>query len=250
MKRIKKSVYLVTVLLVLIVAVGATEYRRQQRVCTKVDVQVAHQGMDAFIDEREVRELVSQDTRPVIGVALAKLDLKQLERQVESNPYVDDANVHYDLEGRVHVQVQQSRPIARLVHPKLPDAYISDKGKLLPLSDQHTARVMLISGDYIPKLNRGDWQQDSLSAPFLDLVQYIEQHAFWRAQIAQMDVNRAGEITLHPQVGKQTIKFGKPIKISEKFSKLKLFYQQILPRKGWNHYNWVNVTYENQIVCD
>ncbi|WKN41367.1 cell division protein FtsQ/DivIB [Tunicatimonas pelagia] len=250
MKRIKKSVHLVTMLIILVTAIGATEYRRQQRVCTQISVAIEHDGIESFVSEREIRGLLQQGEKSIIGLPLNGLELKQLEHRVLGNPYVEWANVHYDLEGKVHVAVQQSRPIARIIHPKLPDAYVSTTGKLLPLSGRHTARVMLVGGTFIPKLIKGDWNQDSTGNQLLSLAKYIEQDDFWRAQIAQMDVNQQGEVTLHPQVGKQTIKFGKPDQIAEKFDKLELFYQQILPRKGWNYYNGVNLTYENQIVCD
>ncbi len=250
MKRLKRPIYILVMLTFLVAAVGATEYRRQQRVCTQIDIAIKHDGAEAFISEREIRNLLKQSEASIIGLPLMALELKQLELKVQGNPYVKHANIHYDLEGKIHVAIQQSRPIARVVHATLPDAYVSATGKLLPLSKQHTARVMLVSGDLIPKLIQKDWEQDSLGKQFLSLAQHIEQDDFWRAQIAQMEIDKAGEVTLYPQVGKQTIKFGKPTQISEKFDKLELFYQQILPRKGWNHYNWVNLTYENQIVCD
>ncbi|MGD1889245.1 MAG: cell division protein FtsQ/DivIB [Cyclobacteriaceae bacterium] len=250
MMRLKKSVQLILMLLVLTAAIGATEYRRQQRVCTQVAVTIEHTGEDSFVSEREIRSLVNQENKPIIGVPLMALNLKQLEQQVARNPYIDQANVHYDLEGQVHVAVEQSRPIARLVHPKLPHAYVSTSGKLLPLSAKHTARVLLVSGEYVPKLSKKNWGRDSTFDQYLSLLRYIEQNEFWRAQIAQVDIGPEGKVTLYPQVGKQTIEFGKPNQISEKFYKLELFYQQILPRKGWNYYNKVSLTYENQIVCD
>lgn len=250
MMRLKKPVQLLLMLIVLIGAVGATELRRQKRVCTQVQVVIEEAGVDAFVNEREVRGLVRQADRPITGLPLMALDLKELEQQIEMNPYIEQANAYYDLEGKVHVTVRQSHPIARLIHHKAADAYVSATGKLLPLSTQHTARVMLVSGDYIPKLLQGNWEQDSSHAQFLSLIQYIEKDDFWRAQIAQVDIDRDGEVTLYPQIGKQTIQFGQPADISKKFHKLELFYQQILPRKGWNYYDWVNVKYENQIVCD
>ena len=167
MKRIKKSVYSIAMLLVLVAAVGATEYRRQQRVCTQISVAIEHEGTESFVGEREIRGLLQQSEQSIIGLPLNGLELKQLEHRVLRNPYVENANIHYDLEGRVHVTVQQSRPIARLIHPTLPDAYVSTTGKLLPLSGRHTARVMLISGKLIPKLTKMDWTQDSIGNQLL-----------------------------------------------------------------------------------
>ena len=36
----------------------------------------------------------------------------------------------------------------------------------------------------------------------------------------------------------------------DKLKRLKIFYKQILPSKGWNSYEKVSVKYKNQIVCE
>ena len=83
-----------------------------------------------------------------------------------------------------------------------------------------------------------------------DLLRYIEQDDFWRAQIAHVLVREDGEVELYPQVTKQKIEFGEPKDFEEKFSKLMTFYKEILPRKGWNHYDRVNVKFKDQIICE
>ena len=59
-----------------------------------------------------------------------------------------------------------------------------------------------------------------------------------------------GEVELYPQVTKQKIEFGKPKDFEEKFSKLMTFYKEILPSKGWNYYERVNVKFKDQIICE
>jgi cell division protein FtsQ len=55
---------------------------------------------------------------------------------------------------------------------------------------------------------------------------------------------------MYQQVGKQVIEFGEAKDIEEKFKKINLFYEEILPAKGWNTYSRVNVKYKGQIVCE
>jgi len=78
---------------------------------------------------------------------------------------------------------------------------------------------------------------------------FINNNDMWRAQIAQLSVSEDDELTLWPQVTKQLILFGHADEIDEKFKKLKLFYTEVLPKKGWNTYSYVNLKYKNQIVC-
>ena len=119
MKRLKRPIYILVMLTFLVAAVGATEYRRQQRVCTQIDIAIKHDGAEAFISEREIRNLLKQSEASIIGLPLMALELTQLELKVQGNPYVKHANIHYDLEGKIHVAIQQSRPIARVVHATL-----------------------------------------------------------------------------------------------------------------------------------
>ncbi len=233
-------------------AVAFVELRQQQRVCQRLVVAVQADGAP-FITPDDVRLLVTQQqTTPLEGVRLGDIDLKMLEKNVASNRYVQQVNAYHDLAGTVVVQAQQNRPMARIVAPARQggDAYLGADGRLLPLSDRQSARVVLLSGDYVPALlNDQTKESDSLRAPVIALVRYVDQDNFWRAQIAQIDIDRQGEVTLYPQVGKQRIAFGKAEQIKEKFNKLAIFYEQVLPRKGWNHYEYVSLQYQNQIVC-
>ena len=87
-------------------------------------------------------------------------------------------------------------------------------------------------------------------APLYKLINKIRNDKFWSAQIAQIKLQKNGEVILYPQVTKQYIEFGKIEDIDTKFKKLKLFYEDILPRKGWNYYSRVSLKYKNQIICE
>ncbi len=78
----------------------------------------------------------------------------------------------------------------------------------------------------------------------------MEKSPFWKAQIAQAEIAKDGDITLYPQIGRQTIDFGQPENIEDKFKRLDIFFKKILPVKGWNYYQKVSIKYNNQIVCE
>jgi cell division protein FtsQ len=84
----------------------------------------------------------------------------------------------------------------------------------------------------------------------MEMLMIIREDDFWRAQIAQLDIDRKSRINLFPQVGGQTIEFGKPENLEVKFKKLRIFYKEILPRQGWNTYERVNLEYEGQIIAE
>ena len=146
-----------------------------------------------------------------------------LEKNVATNNYVQHVDIYHDLLGNVIVEARQNRPIARILQPQAADVYLGADGRLLPLSERFTARVTLLSGEYMATLLGGNVAEDSVGAQVLELVRYVEQDEFWHAQIAQIDMNQHANITLYPQVGKQRIDFGKADHLSEKFDKLAVF---------------------------
>ena len=82
-----------------------------------------------------------------------------------------------------------------------------------------------------------------------DVLDYINKDEFLKAQIAEIEVNKKGELTMYPQITKQPILFGSCEKHVDKFKNLRVFYDKILPAKGWNDYESVNLKYQGQIIC-
>ena len=250
MIRLKKIVRSTAWVLVLVATVAFVELRRGKRVCQRLVIEIEQTDEHHFIGRDDIRLLVTQQQMgPLEGTRLRDIDLKMLEKNVATNNYVQHVDVYHDLAGNVVVQARQNRPIARILQPEATDAYLGADGRFLPLSERFTARLTVLSGEYMPTLLKANVPEDSVGAHVLELVRYIEQDAFWRAQIAQIDMNKKGDIMLYPQIGKQRIDFGKADHLSEKFDKLAVFYDQILPRRGWNHYEQVSLKYKNQIVC-
>ncbi len=235
------------IIVFLIVFAGVKNHNRPVE---ELDVDVLDQEGVYFTNDREVIELITaQQTDFLVGTEMGDLDPKVLERRVEENPFVKDAEVYRDLEGVLKVKVIQSKPIARVFTNGEKDQYIDSDGRVLPVNAKHTARVPLLETEFdFPWLENMD--ETTYGTQVFELLQYIEQDDFWKAQIAHVLVKSNGELELYPQVTKQKIEFGKPGDFEDKFSKLMTFYKEILPVKGWNSYERVNVKFKNQIICE
>lgn len=250
MMRLKRSIKILCSILVLLSLIAFVEKRRSTRACEQVTVKVENQYQNYFLNENDIHQLMTNTgAEQLLGAYYSDLNLKELEKRIETHKYVKSANVYKDLKGNVIVSAFQNRPIARIMQAGAPDAYISTDGEILPMSERYTARVMLVSGPFTSNLVKQTLAEEENQQIF-KLIRYIESNRFWKAQISQIDIKADGEITLYPQVGKQYIEFGKAEDIPDKFYKLNIFYKQILPRKGWSSYKKVNLKYQNQIVCD
>jgi cell division protein FtsQ len=231
--------------------IAFVEKKQGEKVCQEISVSLQDNGTNYFLDKEEVYQLITEKDRfTLIGSTYRDIDLKRIEKRILTNRYVADAQAYANLRGKIHVDVTLNIPIARFMLDGKKDFYICETGKIMPTSEKYTAHVMLLTGDYLKYIPKGNIRNDSSYLQIFNLVKYIADDAFWKAQIAQVDIDQAGYVTLYPQVTKQIIQFGKPVSIDEKFLKLKVFYKKILPYKGWNHYDRVNIEYKDQIVCE
>ncbi len=249
--KILKVVKIAMLPLIFLAAIGFVGKQQGSKIITKIDVNIDNHYDSYFIDVNDIMNMITENgNKRLIGTPFNQVNLKAIETNVGQHKFVQNSEVFKDLQGTLIVNVDQSIPIARVIQTDGPDAYISNTGNVLPVSEKFTARVMVIGGEYTSNLVKNDLPLDSASYKVFDLLQYIEKDKFWKTQIAQLDIDKTGDITLYPQVGKQIIEFGKAEDIHEKFNKLNIFYKQILPQKGWNAYGRVNLKFKNQIVCE
>ena len=249
--NIKRELKITAALAVLFFFIAFSE-RKQGTVSVKdIIIKVENANENQFLDEKDIIRLMQLDEENLKGASLDRLNLKDIEKRIKSHRFVEDAELYSDLEGNLVVKAILRRPIARIVRSEGSDGYIAEDGTIMPVSDKFTTRVVLVSGLFTNQL----MQVENLykiegGKELMDMLTIIRENDFWRAQIAQLDIDSKSRINLFPQVGGQTIEFGKPENLEAKFKKLRIFYKEILPRQGWNTYERVNLEYEGQIIAE
>lgn len=234
----------------MLVVISFAGVKRAARPVNDVEVNIETLDGNYFTDKEEVISLLNaESTDYVLGSAVSQLDLKTLEQRVEVHPFVKDAQVYKDIKGNLIVHVKQAKPIARVFNRSGEDRYIDAQGYLIPTKARQVARVPIL--EFGRELG---WEENITESVYgqqlLELLHFVDKDEFWRAQIAGMFIQGDGQIIMQPQVTKQEITFGMPEELDEKFKKLKLFYKEILPNKGWNTYSSVNLKFKDQIVCE
>ena len=252
MERTFRNLTVAFVCLLVLGGLGVFAAMRQaSRPVDSVQVRIRNEFDNYFISEKGVTALLTQGGKePILGTQPEGPRLRVLEARLRAHPFVKDAQVYRDLAGNLHADVRQNRPIARLTHPDTRlDTYVDAAGQPLPLSPLYTARVATVArpgGIPLPTV----FFQDSAGQQYLNFLRYVDEHPFWRAQVAEVFIEPSGKLFFTQQVGDQRIEFGLPENISEKFAKLMVFYRQIPSVLGWDTYHRVNVEYQNQIICE
>ena len=237
------------IILLLLLSVFFAEWRKSSLICRNIVLSVENQEGNKFIDIQDVTDLVTVfGNKKIVGGKLIHTSLKTVESAVKNNNFVERVGVSKNHAGDLKIHVSQAVPIAR-VFTKDSSFYLTRSGGAVPMSNKYTSRVLLVRGLGVEKILSDTTKKVDEVNDFLTFFNYIDKDEFLRKQVAEVFVNESGEITIHPQVTKQLIDFGKPSDIVNKFERLKLFYKKVLPEKGWNHYDRVNLKFKNQIIC-
>ncbi|WKK79587.2 cell division protein FtsQ/DivIB [Marivirga arenosa] len=250
-KSLNIALKIVLPVIIFLVTIGFVSKKQNEVLCKKIIINIENQQGNFFLNEADINSLLTKNgNEMILNLPYEKFKLKDLEERVNAHKFIQTAEVYRDLAGNMMVDAVQARPIARIFDPNGEDHYISDQGKILPVSDRFTARVMVLSGDFFNPYLEKDMLADQAGKDLFHFIKFIEQDKFWSAQFAQLEVDDRGIINIYPQVTKQLIEFGTVYNYSDKLSKLKIFYDKILPDRGWNRYDRVNLQFKEQIICE
>ncbi len=249
--NVKRELKIVAALLVVLVFIAFTERKHEEFAIRDVVVKIENGVDNHFLDESDVLGLMRVDVENIRGAKTSDINLKAIEAKIKKDPFIKQADLYTDLKGNLIASIALRRPIARIIRADGPDGYIAEDGTVMPVSEKFTARVLLISGAYTRKiLEQSNINSTEEGAELLKLIRVLKEDDFWSAQIAQMDIDAKGRLTLFPQVGDERIEFGRTDNQSAKLKKLKIYYKEIVPKAGWNKYKRVSLQYDGQIVAE
>jgi len=236
-KRILKYVFFIVLATGLGVLYSFTSVRNQQIKIGRPVVEF-QEGENNFLTHAMVNKLLIQNNKTVVNQAKSVIDLYDLENKVLKNPYVEEVAVFLTIDGTLKSVIKQRTPVARIFGKK--DSYYIDKtGIKVPLSDNYSARVLLISGI----------KTDQDITAVLPLVSFILADNFLKKELVGIAKFDNGDYQLSVRSGDYKIDFGNLSGIDVKFKKLKAFYNKTFEDKTIENYKTINVKYHNQVVC-
>jgi cell division protein FtsQ len=249
--NVRRELKITAVIIAVWGLIAFTERLKGDVAVGEIEIRIDNVHDNHFLDENDIIDLMQWNHDNIKGASLDKVNFREIEKRIEKDAFIEDAEMYSDLKGNLMVNVILRRPIARIVRNDGPDGYIAEDGTIMPVSEKFTSRVVLISGAFVRQLLqvRNLYELDN-GKDLMEMISTIREDEFWNAQIAQMDIDSKAKITIMPQVGDERIEFGGPENLEVKFKKLRIFYKEILPRVGWNKYQRVNLEYKDQIIAE
>jgi len=177
---------------------------------------------------------------------VSKLDVRGIERAIETDPWVQNAQVYIDIERVMHIEVTRRVPVARLFRADGVSYYIDSTLHTMPLSDDYTYYTNVVTN--VPDLGN-DSAGIGLKKQIVRLARFINTDSFWSAQVSQIAIDSAGMFELTPVIGEQKILLGDTSRLADKFANVMAFYKNVLNRIGWDKYQTLDVRFQDQVIA-
>ncbi|MBX7108228.1 MAG: hypothetical protein K1X61_06220 [Chitinophagales bacterium] len=229
---------------------GAAIDKQQHKSFQSIQVSIDEANGVLFLSKDEVMHMLKDDQvnierkQPVSDVNFGKL-----ERVIENNPYVENAEMFVDANGIIQVNIRQRTPILRVINNRGVGYYLDEHASKMPLSSKFTARVPVATGNIMAGAENSNNNDSVTLQKLYTLAVFINRDTFLTSLIEQVVVNDQHEFELIPSLGNHSILLGDVDELQEKFSKLKIFYRDGLNHVGWNDYSQVNLKYRNEVYC-
>lgn len=232
------------VVVLLVAAIGI----KNHKACKAVEIRINGVEDFYFLDEKDVGHIITEAgiSKPV-GKSIDTFNLLRLEALLEKNVWVKHAQLFFDNNLVLHVNIMEREPVARMFTASGYSFYIDSSGFRMPLSNKMTVRLPVFTG--FPSDRSALNGSDSLLLEHIKKVsRYIFKNSFWMAQIAQVDITPDHKFLMAPTVGNHVIEFGDGENHESKFRRLFVFYSQVLSRVGFDKYSKISVQYDRQVI--
>lgn len=230
-----------------VVLLGAAMQQKNKKACADVKIEISGAEEHMFIDEKDILQIINASGN-VIGKEIASIGLQQMEAELEVNAWVKNAELFFDNNQVLQVNIQERQPIARIFTVQGSSFYLDTAAVQLPLSEKLTARVPAFTN--FPNDKKVMAKGDSLVLKqVIEIGKYIVNDSFWMAQIAQVDVTPSATFEIIPVLGNHIVSIGDASDLQNKFNRLYTFYKKAWIQNGMNTYERLDVRYNNQVVA-
>ncbi len=213
-----------------------TNSKNKKRIVSKPNISFLGSS-HLYLTQEDVSKLLIQNQKELTNTSKEALDLNHLEMALKSNPMVRTAEVYITVNGKLNVEIEQKKPIARVISS--PSYYISNEGNYMPLSQNYAARVPLVTG----KVDKTDLK------PAFFVANKIAEDAFLSKHVIEIHQKKNKNIVLKLRQCPFVVNIGSIKNFDKKINNLKVFYKKALKDKIKNKYRTINLQFENQVVC-
>lgn len=222
-------------------------------VCSKVSINIEDENTNGFLSAAEVKAILEKNRLYPLNKKMSDINPRDIEDRLKGSPFVNSAQCYKTKDGHVCVSLTQRLPIVRVKNARGADYYLDDQGGIMPNS-KYTSDLIIATGNIGERYAR---------EYLVHLAAELMGDEFWRNQVEQINVLPDMGVELVPRVGDHVVCLG-PLPrsshkdrrealtrdfVRKKIDRLEKFYKYGLSQAGWNKYSYIDLEFDNQIIC-
>lgn len=222
-------------------------------ICTKVTIDIADEATNGFINAEKIKERLEKQHLYPLEKPMKYIDARKIEETLSNSPFVKNTECFKTQNGHINISITQRMPLVRIKSINHDDYYLDDQDAIMP-NTNYTSDLIIATGYISP------WFATRYVAA---LSKAIMDNELWKNQIEQINILPDRSVELVPRVGEHIVFLGnlptsnnrqQRTKMIHDFVNLKLtrlekFYKYGLSQAGWNKYSYINLEFDNQIIC-
>lgn len=240
MKRAVQYIIVAVIVALLASAAVWANHCSQLEVCKSVEVVVLNDDSVTFVTPKGViRELEVNNIYPD-GKLVSGLDTDSMERVLNRCDYLESAECFVSNTDRLVIEVRQFMPVMRVYDRGDGSVYyVNRRGKKMVVDGRYHIDVPVVEGDFT-----GGFKPLRL----LPLINHVERDTSLVGLVSMYTVRDSNNVCFVPTICGHIVNLGRVESLESKFRKLKLFYDKVLPRKGWDAYTEISLKWDYQVV--
>ena len=167
------------------------------------------------------------------------LDINALEQTLRASDKIESADVFILNNGTLAIDVVPMTPVARIFDTNK-SYYINSGGKRISADPRYHVDVPVVIGHFT---------EEAPPTRLLPMLDHIAKHPELDALVSTVKQSHEGDIIIVPTIRGHVINFGDTSMVDDKFARLRRFYRQVMPVRGWETYDTLSVKWRGQIVA-
>lgn len=205
-----------------------------------------------LMSQKEADSLLFVRFPDLMETKIKNIELQAIKDYLESNPYIQSADVDITTGGKLVIEIKQNIPVARMFYQGN-EFYLSHQNTIMPLSEKHYCNLIVGSCEVERANLEVDTNNYKIQIPELSkiraLTAFLHDNSKYGDLFDQVIIDSTGDLILVPKLGDLTVVVGDTTRLDTKFKNLGVFFSQGINQVGWDSYSTINLKYKNQVVC-
>jgi cell division protein FtsQ len=145
-RKILNTVVTIALICCCITALSSASKIESTKKLSKIEIDISNGDDYRFLDDKKVLDIINNGHDEDVTLSpVNKLDTRDMEHAIATNPWVKDAQVYIDNEHVLHLFITQRTPVTRIFETTGNSYYLDKTLSVMPLSDDYIYYTTIVT---------------------------------------------------------------------------------------------------------